>query len=1490
MKVKRFLGLGLSIIMMFSSLNVSFGESSVEAEDDVGEKSVVEDIAVSGRSVSAIGVNTLSDNNIVEYSDTIEGGSIYFDTSTGTVTDCDDYVTSAIIPEEINGVSVKIIGEYSFSGADKIEKVSIPGSVEKIERGAFFNGRSNLKNVVLNEGLEAIEENAFYGCKFESIILPNTLKYIESSAFYGTELRSLNIPAGVISLGGSNISGRYYDSGIYLGCENLCELTVDSQNSKYTAVDNVIFSKDFTELVAYAPGKTNTEYTIPGSVKKIKQGSFVKCNNLTAVNIAEGVEIIEGQAFQNSDSNNNINKINIPSSVNNIGAGPFDMDIEYIDVSPNNSKYCSVDGVLYNKECTEIVAYPQKLNSNGSYSILNGTIRIEEHTFDDAELSEIVIPDSINYIGSGAFYGMNNLVNITLPSGIKKIENYTFADCTSLKNLEIPNGVLSIGEAAFEGWGSEQKIMIPRSVTEIDSEVLGWSLYGGYPVLYVYRNSYPATFAIANNIPYVYLDGELPEDNRSIKLNTSEINLYTDGISSSLKATVFDSETEITDVDDLTWESSDENVVTVNKITLTSQCEAVVTPVGVGTATVTAKLSNGSSASCIVNVREEGLTEYELGILENMKKLYGSLYFRYLMTGDNFNHVLYMTENDSSMHLVVDSVGKGIYSGSDGIRDLLSSTTSVEDAEGILIGFLEENDDEITALAEAKSKSKICGILNKSLMNYVQASTLSTDEMKAVNSVLDSEELNAIFDEKGFNGLMDHINDSLKNMGVSDDSDVMNVLKDFSTSDQLQKDLSNGLDVLNTGLKVIDLSKMTIDNLTDYFVLQEADEIYLEILEYIENNAIFDVVKVAAKNVRIRSSQNIEEAANDIYLKLIEESGVEITEKAWEELIDKVWFLKAAKEGKDWGVSLSNQFFHTSESLELKDSMRNLTYIGLALVSYINDNASKYLQSTDNDNEAEYYSERVIYATKMLYKTRVLGEECFENFCKANYIKKWNENVRITESILEMTENELFGDYGTITAFKTLLISCPVDVEIYDASAGKVITVYDGEEAYGEINNVNYKVIYNDDTDDYMKIITIPEGQGYYFKAIGKDLGSVDCIIVSINEETGLIENKGSYNIPVDNNITIESSNIDGENITLIVENAEGTDNLEMEDAFNTNYVELTSIGFDDYVKEMNVGEIEKINFNYSPLNATYPVVYWSSSDENVVKVNSDGVVEAVGEGSAIVTIKSFDDTLAADIAVNVNSYSVDGPTESTTEKTTETTTERVTQATTEKVTQTTTEKMTVTENDTETTTERATVTEGDTETTTRRYVSSGGGGAGASSLTVNGYTATANTEATTEITTDEETTVEEATEETTEAVLSDVRVTIGENSVVINGEGYAVDAAPYIQAQSNSTLVPLRFMALAIAGGSVEDADNSDSVVWDSTTKTASIIYDGKVIEFTAGSNIMTVGGRTQAMDNSVAAEIKEGRMFVPFRALGEALGVDVEWDSDTKTAIYKA
>ena len=129
-----------------------------------------------------------------------------------------------------------------------------------------------------------------------------------------------------------------------------------------------------------------------------------------------------------------------------------------------------------------------------------------------------------------------------------------------------------------------------------------------------------------------------------------------------------------------------------------------------------------------------------------------------------------------------------------------------------------------------------------------------------------------------------------------------------------------------------------------------------------------------------------------------------------------------------------------------------------------------------------------------------------------------------------------------------------------------------------------------------------------------------------------------------------------------------------------------------------------------------------------------------------------------------------------------------------------------------------------------------------------------------------------------------------------VNGEEIAMDAAAYIQTSSNSTMVPVRFVAVALGVDSdnVANADESSKIMWDNTNKTVTIAYASgngqKLVQFTAGSAIMTIDGTAITMENGVVSEIVDGRMYVPFRALGQALGVPVSWDADTRTAIYNA
>jgi hypothetical protein len=131
----------------------------------------------------------------------------------------------------------------------------------------------------------------------------------------------------------------------------------------------------------------------------------------------------------------------------------------------------------------------------------------------------------------------------------------------------------------------------------------------------------------------------------------------------------------------------------------------------------------------------------------------------------------------------------------------------------------------------------------------------------------------------------------------------------------------------------------------------------------------------------------------------------------------------------------------------------------------------------------------------------------------------------------------------------------------------------------------------------------------------------------------------------------------------------------------------------------------------------------------------------------------------------------------------------------------------------------------------------------------------------------------------------NEVWVTIGENFFIRNGVPEDMPVAAYISPASNSTMVPLRFISNALGVP-------YHNVIWSDSARTVTISVPGRTIQFTIGSDIFLDNGIPRNMVSPdglpVAAEIRDDRSFVPFRALGEAFGIPVSWCFDTNTAKY--
>ena len=225
------------------------------------------------------------------------------------------------------------------------------------------------------------------------------------------------------------------------------------------------------EWFAFRDCTSLTSVAIPDSVTSIGDCAFESCESLKSITIPNSVTEICDGAFIGCES---LTNITIPDSVTSIGNSTFGgcTSLTVINVAAGNQNYVSVNGVLYNKDKTELICHPAEKKGN-NYKILDSVTSIGSSAFSGcASLKSITIPSSVTKIGSSAFSGCASLKSITIPSRVTNIGNSAFRGCASLKSITIPSSVTNIGNSAFSGCTSLTSIAIPDSVTE-----MGWGVF-----------------------------------------------------------------------------------------------------------------------------------------------------------------------------------------------------------------------------------------------------------------------------------------------------------------------------------------------------------------------------------------------------------------------------------------------------------------------------------------------------------------------------------------------------------------------------------------------------------------------------------------------------------------------------------------------------------------------------------------------------------------------------------------------------------------------------------------------------------------------------------------------------------------------------------------------------------------------------------------------------------------------------------------------------
>ena len=427
-----------------------------------------------------------------------------------------DSLTSVII-----GNSVKQIGDNAFEGCSSLVSITIPETVMSIGAHAFSDC-SSLASITIPESvtsvaysafaychsLKSVEWNAknhadfdyyngpFRGAPISSFTFGESVEYIPSYLCYQIDsLKSVTIPNNVDSIG--EYAFAYCDSLTSVTIGNSVKKIGDNafydcfalKSVEWNVVNYADFINEYDSPFRGAPISSftfgeNVEYipaylcydidslrsvTIPNSVDSIGEYAFAYCDSLTSVTIGESVTSIGKYTFNGCDA---LASITIPNNVKSIGYGAFEYNaLKSVTLTaPTVEAYCKgrTNWLLDNSYCTT----PRNIRINGK------------------EMTEFVIPNTIDSIYDCQFKYCSSLTSVTIPNSVNSIGKYAFAYCDSLTSATIGNSVTSIGERAFYNCDSIKYIFsTPLLPPAIESNVFSSNVYDN-AVLHVLSSDY----------------------------------------------------------------------------------------------------------------------------------------------------------------------------------------------------------------------------------------------------------------------------------------------------------------------------------------------------------------------------------------------------------------------------------------------------------------------------------------------------------------------------------------------------------------------------------------------------------------------------------------------------------------------------------------------------------------------------------------------------------------------------------------------------------------------------------------------------------------------------------------------------------------------------------------------------------------------------------------------------------------------------------------
>jgi len=408
--------------------------------------------------------------------------------------------------------AVETIGTDAFDGCGGIKdlyltdlKAWMTETTNSMERPNFAYGRpmnfylngQPLRDLVIPEGITAIPDVSFMNCSnLNWVTFPDSLTQIGANGFsYCTSLTEISLEGKVETLGSAafkecdrlesiTVGGSISRIGSYAfgGCDNVEAVIIGGStvtvggNAFYALpkLKQVRFQAQNTTVGTYAfENCTALEELDFGSGSiSLQNNAFEGCSGLSRLLLSGGEMQLGSNVFKDCTG---LREVVFGPAVTQIEGSIFGSctNLETITVDGENPSYTSLEGVLYTKDLTELIQYPQA--AKGSRHTIPDTVRvIRANAFSDCvNLKAVELPENLTTIETGTFKGCTGLESITFPDSLTTIGSSAFYNCTALRSAPITDHITTIGGSAFRNCCALTSVVIPDTVQSIGAWAFG---------------------------------------------------------------------------------------------------------------------------------------------------------------------------------------------------------------------------------------------------------------------------------------------------------------------------------------------------------------------------------------------------------------------------------------------------------------------------------------------------------------------------------------------------------------------------------------------------------------------------------------------------------------------------------------------------------------------------------------------------------------------------------------------------------------------------------------------------------------------------------------------------------------------------------------------------------------------------------------------------------------------------------------------------------